>query len=394
MVNSISDAIKYVGVDDHEIDLFESQYIVPDGMAYNSYVILDEKTAVMDTVDANFTDEWLANVKEALDGRDLDYIVVQHIEPDHAGSFGAAVEAFPDAKIVGNAKTFTMLGQFFDGLNIEDRKVVVTEGDTLSLGSHTLQFILAAMIHWPEVMMTYEQSEKVFFSADAFGKFGALDYDDPEGWACEARRYYFGIVGKYGVPVQGLLKKAAGLEIEKILPLHGPVLPMPGDELSYYIDTYNTWSSYEPESHGVFVAYASIHGNTAKAAKKLAEMLEAKGEKVAISDICREDMAECVEDAFRYDRMVICSSSYDGGIFLPMFDFLNHLTVKTYQNRKVFILENGTWAPSAARTAKAIAENWKNVQVLDPVVTIKSTMKESDIPNIEALADAVVEAGK
>ncbi len=394
MVNSISDAIKYVGVDDHDIDLFESQYIVPDGMAYNSYVILDEKTAVMDTVDANFTDEWLANVKEALDGRDLDYIVVQHIEPDHSGSFGAAVEAFPNAKIVGNAKTFTMLGQFFDELNIEDRKVVVTEGDTLSLGSHTLQFILAAMIHWPEVMMTYEQSEKVFFSADAFGKFGALDYDDPEGWACEARRYYFGIVGKYGVPVQGLLKKVAGLEIEKILSLHGPVLPMPGDELSYYIDTYNTWSSYEPESHGVFVAYASIHGNTAKAAKKLAEMLEAKGEKVAISDICREDMAECVEDAFRYDRMVICSSSYDGGIFLPMFDFLNHLTVKTYQNRKVFIMENGSWAPSAARTAKGIIEGWKNVTLLDPVVTIKSTMKDSDIPNIEALADAIVEAGK
>lgn len=394
MVNSISDAIKYVGVDDHDIDLFESQYIVPDGMAYNSYVILDEKTAVMDTVDANFTDEWLANVKEALDGRDLDYIVVQHMEPDHAGSFGTAVEAFPNAKIVGNAKTFTFISQFFEGLDIEDRKVVVTEGDTLSLGSHTLQFILAAMIHWPEVMMTYEQSEKVFFSADAFGKFGALDYDDPEGWACEARRYYFGIVGKYGVPVQGLLKKAAGLEIEKILPLHGPVLPMPGDELSYYIDTYNTWSSYEPESHGVFVAYASIHGNTAKAAKKLAEMLEAKGEKVAISDICREDMAECVEDAFRYDRMVICSSSYDGGIFLPMFDFLNHLTVKTYQNRKVFIMENGSWAPSAARTAKGIIEGWKNVTLLDPVVTIKSTMKDSDIPNIEALADAIVEAGK
>lgn len=394
MVTNISDAIKYVGVDDHDIDLFESQYIVPDGMAYNSYVIIDDKTAVMDTVDATKTDEWIANVKEALGERDLDYIVVQHIEPDHSGSFAAAVEAFPNAKIVGNAKTFTMLGQFFDGLDIEDKKVVVTEGDTLSLGTHTLQFILAPMIHWPEVMMSYEQSEKVFFSADAFGKFGALDFDDPEGWACEARRYYFGIVGKYGVPVQTLLKKAAGLEIEKILPLHGPVLPMPGDELSYYIDTYNTWSSYEAETHGVFVAYASIHGNTAKAAKKLAEMLEAKGEKVAISDICREDMAECVEDAFRYDRMVICSSSYDGGIFLPMFDFLNHLTVKTYQNRKVFILENGSWAPSAARTAKGIIEGWKNVTLLDPVVTIKSTMKDSDIPNIEALAEAIVEAGK
>lgn len=394
MVTNISDAIKYVGVDDHELDLFEGQYIVPDGMAYNSYVIIDEKTAVMDTVDANFADEWVSNVKTALDGRDLDYIVVQHIEPDHSGSFKVAIDSFPNAKIVGNAKTFTMLGQFFDGLDIEDRKVVVTEGDTLSLGTHELTFILAAMIHWPEVMMTYEKSEKVFFSADAFGKFGALDYDDPEGWACEARRYYFGIVGKYGVPVQGLLKKAAALDIEKILPLHGPVLPMPGDELSYYIDTYNTWSSYEPETHGVFVAYASIHGNTAKAAEKLAEMLEARGEKVAISDICREDMAECVEDAFRYDRMVICSSSYDGGIFLPMHDFLNHLTVKTYQNRKVFIMENGSWAPSAARTAKGIIEGWKNVTLLDPVVTIKSTMKDSDIPNIEALADAIVEAGK
>lgn len=394
MVTNISDAIKYVGVDDHELDLFEGQYNVPDGMAYNSYVIIDEKTAVMDTVDANFADEWVSNVKTALAGRDLDYIVVQHIEPDHAGSFKVAIDSFPNAKIVGNAKTFTMLGQFFDGLDIEDRKVVVTEGDTLSLGTHELTFILAAMIHWPEVMMTYEKSEKVFFSADAFGKFGALDYDDPEGWACEARRYYFGIVGKYGVPVQGLLKKAAALDIEKILPLHGPVLPMPGDELSYYIDTYNTWSSYEPETHGVFVAYASIHGNTAKAAEKLAEMLEARGEKVAISDICREDMAECVEDAFRYDRMVICSSSYDGGIFLPMYDFLNHLTVKTYQNRKVFIMENGSWAPSAARTAKGIIEGWKNVTLLDPVVTIKSTMKDSDIPNIEALADAIVEAGK
>ncbi|MCR5226694.1 MAG: FprA family A-type flavoprotein [Eubacterium sp.] len=394
MVTNISDAIKYVGVDDHEIDLFEGQYIVPDGMAYNSYVILDEKTAVMDTVDGNFTDEWIANVKEALSGRDLDYIVVQHMEPDHSGSFGKAIEVFPNAKIVGNAKTFVFIGQFFDGLDIEDRKVVVTEGDTLSLGTHELSFVLAPMIHWPEVMMTYEKSEKVFFSADAFGKFGALDFDDPEGWACEARRYYFGIVGKYGVPVQGLLKKAAGLDIQKILPLHGPVLPMPGDDLSYYIDTYNTWSSYEPETHGVFVAYASIHGNTAKAAKMLAEMLEAKGEKVAISDICREDMAECVEDAFRYDRMVICASSYDGGIFLPMHDFLNHLTVKTYQNRKVFVMENGSWAPSAARTAKGIIEGWKNVTLLDPVVTIKSTMKDSDIPNIEALADAIVEAGK
>lgn len=394
MVTSVSDAIKYVGVDDHDIDLFESQYDVPEGMSYNSYVILDEKTALMDSVDATKTDEWIANVKEALGDRKLDFIVIQHMEPDHSGSFGVIVDTFPEAKVVATTKAFQLMGQFFEGLDLGERAIEVKEGDTISLGTHTLQFIMAPMIHWPEVMMTYEQSENILFSADAFGKFGALDFDDPEGWACEARRYYFGIVGKYGSMVQTLLKKAAGLDIQKILPLHGPVLPMPGDEIGYYIDTYNTWSSYEPETHGVFVAYASIHGNTAKAAKKLAEMLEARGEKVAISDICREDMAECVEDAFRYDRMVICAASYDAGVFLPMHDFLNHLTVKTYQNRKLFILENGSWAPSAARTVKGIAEGWKNVEVLEPVVTIKSTMKDSDIPNIEALAEAVVAAGK
>ena len=393
MINNVTDSIIYVGVDDRDIDLFEGQYIVPEGISYNSYVVLDEKTAVFDTVDAHKTDEWLANVKEALNGRALDYIIVQHIEPDHSGSLAAAIEAFPNAQIVGNAKTFQLLPQFFD-VDIENRKIVVKEGDELSIGSHTFTFYLAPMVHWPEVMMTYEKSEKVFFSADGFGKFGALDFDDPEGWACEARRYYFGIVGKYGMPVQTLLKKAGALDIEKILPLHGPVLPMPGDELSYYINTYNTWSSYEPETHGVFVAYASIHGNTAKAAEKLAEMLEAKGEKVAIADLCREDMAECVEDAFRYDRMVLCASSYDAGVFLPMHDFLTHLTYKTYQNRKVALLENGTWGPTAAKTMKGIIENWKNVEILDPVVTIKTTMKESDIPNIEALADAVVAAGK
>ena len=393
MINNVTDSIIYVGVDDRDIDLFEGQYIVPEGISYNSYVVLDEKTAVFDTVDAHKTDEWLANVKEALNGRSLDYIIVQHIEPDHSGSLAAAIEAFPNAKIVGNAKTFQLLPQFFD-VDIENRKIVVKEGDELSIGLHTFTFYMAPMVHWPEVMMTYEKSEKVFFSADGFGKFGALDFDDPEGWACEARRYYFGIVGKYGMPVQTLLKKAGALDIEKILPLHGPVLPMPGDELSYYINTYNTWSSYEPETHGVFVAYASIHGNTAKAAEKLAEMLEAKGEKVAIADLCREDMAECVEDAFRYDRMVLCASSYDAGVFLPMHDFLTHLTYKTYQNRKVALLENGTWGPTAAKTMKGIIENWKNVEILDPVVTIKTTMKESDIPNIEALADAVVAAGK
>ncbi len=394
MVSNVTDSIKYIGVNDRDIDLFESQYIVPEGISYNSYVILDEKTAVMDTVDAHKTDEWLGNLKEALGGRTLDYIVVQHIEPDHSGSLLAAINAFPNAKIVATAKAFQMIPQFFDEIDIADRQIAVKEGDTLELGQHKLNFILAPMIHWPEVMMSYDSYEKVFFSADAFGKFGALDFDDSEGWACEARRYYFGIVGKYGVPVQTLLKKAAGLEIEKILPLHGPVLPMPGDELSYYINTYNTWSSYEPETHGVFVAYASIHGNTAKAAKKIAELLEAKGEKVAISDICREDMAECVEDAFRYDRMILCAASYDAGVFLPMHDFLTHLSVKTYQNRKLAILENGSWAPSAARTIKSIVEGWKDIEIVGPTVTIKSSMKESDLPAIQELVDAVVEAGK
>ena len=393
MVTSITDSIKYVGVDDRDIDLFESQYDVPEGVSYNSYVVLDDKTAVFDTVDAHKTDEWLANVKEALGDRKLDYIIVQHIEPDHSGSFMAAIEAFPEAQIVGNAKTFSMLLQFFD-VDFESRKVEVKEGDTLSIGSHTFKFVMAPMVHWPEVMMTYEESEKILFSADAFGKFGALDFDDPEGWACEARRYYFGIVGKYGMTVQAVLKKLAGVELERILPLHGPALPMPGTELSYYLDTYNTWSSYQPETHGVFVAYASIHGNTGKAAKKIAEMLEAKGEKVAISDLCREDMAECVEDAFRYDRMVLCAASYDAGVFLPMHDFLTHLTYKTYQNRKVAILENGSWGPTAAKTIKGLLEPMKNVEVIEPVVTIRSTMKESDMPNIEKLVEAVVEAGK
>lgn len=390
----VTESIKYIGVDDRDIDLFESQYIVPEGMSYNSYLILDDKTAVMDTVDAHKTDEWLANLKEGLAGRKLDYIVVQHVEPDHSGSLLAAMQEFPDAKIVATAKALQMIPQFFEDIDIESRQIAVKEGDTLELGNHTLNFIMAPMIHWPEVMMSYDSYDKVLFSADGFGKFGALDFDDPEGWACEARRYYFGIVGKYGASVQALLKKASNLDIEKILPLHGPVLPMPGTELSYYLDTYNTWSSYEPETHGVFVAYASIHGNTAKAAEKIAELLEKKGEKVAISDLCREDMAECVEDAFRYDRMILCASSYDAGVFLPMHDFLTHLSAKTYQNRKIAILENGSWAPSAARTIKSIIEGWKNIQVIDPTVTIRSTMKSADLPAIEELVDAVVEAGK
>ncbi|MBO6166364.1 MAG: FprA family A-type flavoprotein [Eubacterium sp.] len=389
---NISDSIRYIGVDDLELDLFEGQYIIPEGMAYNSYLILDEKTAVMDTVDADKTEEYMANLSAALGGRALDYIVVQHLEPDHSGSLKAVLDAYPDAKVVGTAKTFQMMPQFFD-YDLGDRAVTVKEGDTLSLGSHTLNFILAPMIHWPEVMMTYESSEKVFFSADAFGKFGAICKEDEndEGWACEARRYYFGIVGKYGMPVQGLLKKAAALDIQTIAPLHGPVLK---EDLEYYLNTYNTWSSYQAEDKGVFVAYASIHGNTEVAAKKLAEMLEAKGEKVAISDLCREDIAECVEDAFRYDRMVLCASSYDGGVFLPMHDFLTHLTYKTYQNRKVAFVENGSWGPTAARTMKSLVEAMKNITVIDPVVTIKTAVKDADIKNLEALADAVVEAGK
>ena len=391
-MNHITQDILYIGINDYSTDLFESQYIVPEGMAYNSYLILDEKTAVMDTVDADKTEEYMANLSAALGGRALDYIVVQHLEPDHSGSLKAVLDAYPDAKVVGTAKTFQMMPQFFD-YDLGDRAVTVKEGDTLSLGSHTLQFILAPMIHWPEVMMTYESSEKVFFSADAFGKFGAICKEDEndEGWACEARRYYFGIVGKYGMPVQGLLKKAAALDIKTIAPLHGPVLK---EDLEYYLNTYNTWSSYQAEDKGVFVAYASIHGNTAVAAKRLAEMLEAKGEKVAISDLCREDMAECVEDAFRYDRMVLCASSYDGGVFLPMHDFLTHLSYKTYQNRKVAFVENGSWGPTAARTMKSLVEAMKNITVIDPVVTIKTAMKAEDEKNLEALAVAVVEAGK
>ena len=393
MVNKVSDAIRYIGVDDLELDLFESQYIVPEGMAYNSYLILDEKTAVMDTVDSHKTEEFLKNLKEELNGRSLDYIVVQHLEPDHSGSLAATVKAYPDAKIVSNAKTFAMIPQFMEIDLPEEKTVVVKEGDTLSLGSHTLQFILTPMIHWPEVMMTYESSEKVFFSADAFGKFGAICKEDEneEGWACEARRYYFGIVGKYGMPVQNLLKKAASLDIEKICPLHGPVLD---SDLEYYINTYNTWSSYQPEDKGVFIAYASIHGNTAVAAKRLAEILTAMGEKVAISDLCREDMAECVEDAFRYDRMVLCASSYDGGVFLPMHDFLTHLSYKTYQNRAVAFVENGSWGPTAARTMKSLVEPMKNITIIDPVVTIKSSMKEADVSKLEELAMAVVAAAR
>ena len=382
-----SDFVKYIGVDDTTIDLFESQYVVPKGVSYNSYVILDDKVALMDTVDKRGMEQWEKNLTAALDGRAVDYLIIQHLEPDHAGSIARLVELYPEVTLVGNAKTFQMLPQFID-LPLEGHTLTVKEGDTLSLGSHTLTFVMAPMVHWPEVMVTYESSEKILFSADGFGKFGALSLTENEDWACEARRYYFNIVGKYGIPVQTLLKKAAGLDIATICPLHGPILT---ENLGYYLDLYNTWSSYEPESKGILIAYASIHGNTGKAAEKLAEILRSKGaEKVVVSDLAREDMAEVIEDAFRYDRMIVAAASYDGGVFPCMQDFLHHLQSKAYQNRKVGIVENGSWGPTAARTMKAILEPMKNITIVDPVVTIKSTLKESDIPNLEALADAML----
>ena len=383
---TISDAVKYIGVDDKTIDLFESQYVVPEGVSYNSYLILDEKVALMDTVDARGMKEWEQNLLEALDGRKVDYLVISHLEPDHAGSIGRLVELFPEVTLVGNAKTFAMLPQFFD-FPLEGHTLTVAEGESLSLGVHTLHFYMAPMVHWPEVMVTYESSEKILFSADGFGKFGALDAEDAEGWACEARRYYFNIVGKYGAPVQALLKKAAGLDIATICPLHGPILT---ENLGYYIGLYDTWSSYKPENTGVLVAYASIHGNTAAAAEKFGEMLRAKGvEKVVVSDLAREDMAEVIEDAFRYDRMVLAAASYDGGVFPCMQDFLHHLQSKAYQNRTVGIIENGSWGPTAGRTMKGILESMKNVEIVEPMVTIKSVMKESDLPAMEALADVI-----
>ncbi len=385
MNHSITNSVIYIGTDDRDIDLFESQYIVPNGVSYNSYLIKDEKCAVMDSVDGRKTDEWLANLDAALEGRTPDYMVIQHMEPDHSGSVAAIAEKYPDMKLVGNAKTFVMMSQFFD-FDLENRKVVVKEGDTLELGTHTLSFVMAPMVHWPEVMVSYDSADKILFSADAFGKFGALDTD--EDWACEARRYYFNIVGKYGVQVQGLLKKAAALDIAVICPLHGPVLT---ENLGYYIDKYNTWSSYTPEDKGILVAYASIHGNTAAAAKKFAKMLEEKGaEKVAVTDLSRDDMAEAVEDAFRYDRMVLAASSYDAGVFPCMENFLLTLKHKNYQNRKVGIIENGTWAPTAARAMKEIIGTMKNITLCENSVTIKSALKDSNLEAMEALADELL----
>ncbi len=379
----ISENIKYIGASVYDLDLFESQYIIPNGMAYNSYVILDEKIAVMDTVDAIVSEQWLANLKEELGSREPDYLVVQHLEPDHSANIQTLCELYPDIQIVCSAKAKAMMPQFAD-INM-DNVMTVAEGDTLELGTHTLSFIMAPMIHWPEVMVSYESSEKVLFSADAFGKFGAIDAD--EGWSCEARRYYFNIVGKYGAPVQTLLKKASGLEIDTICPLHGPVLT---DTIPQVLDLYNTWSSYEPEDEGVFIAYASIHGNTAKAAEKMKEILESKGcPRVAIADLSRDDIAECVEDSFRHSTLLCMASSYDGGVFAPMADFIHHLKSKAFQNRKVAFVENASWAPSAARTMKAEFEQMKNITFVGDTVTIKTTVKDSDIAALENLAEQI-----
>lgn len=382
----ISDSIKYIGADDTTLDLFESQYIVPNGVSYNSYIIMDEKIAVMDTVDQRKTDEWFDNLNKALDGKTPDYLVVSHLEPDHAANIQNFVEKYPTAKLVLSMKAKAMMPQFFEIDNLDDICITVKEGDTLELGEHKLTFIMAPMVHWPEVMVEYEEKEKILFSADGFGKFGALSAD--EDWACEARRYYFNIVGKYGAPVQTFLKKAANLDIKTICPLHGPILK---ENLGYYIDKYNTWSSYQPEDEGVLVAYASIHGNTEKAAKLIAKTLEEKGApKVAITDLTRDDMAEAIEDAFRYSKLIIAASSYDGGVFPPMEDFLNRLSHKAYQNRTVGLVENGSWAPCAARAMKGFVENMKNITICDNTVTIKSTLKDADMDSVSALVDEIL----
>ena len=382
---TITDNILYIGADDKDIRLFESQYEVPNGMAYNSYFIKDEKNVVLDTIDRKVTDTWLENLEKALEGETVDYLVVSHLEPDHAYNIGLLVEKYPDMKIIGNTITFNMLPNFFD-IDLTDKKIVVKEGDTINIGKHTLQFFMAPMVHWPEVMATYEQTEKILFSADGFGKFGTLD--TKEDWDCEARRYYFGIVGKYGAQVQALLKKASTLDIKMICPLHGPILK---ENLGHYIEKYDIWSSYQPEDDGVFIACASIYGNTFKAAEKLKEMLEEKGaKKVVLTDLAREDMAEAVEDAFRYDKIILAASSYNAGVFVPMQQFLMKLKERNYQNRKIGVIENGSWAPSAAKTMKSILQEMKDITIIEPSVTIPSTMKQETIIQMEKLAESIL----
>ncbi len=384
---TITNDIRYIGVDDHEVDLFEGLYDVPNGMAYNSYVIMDEKITVMDTVDQHFGGAWMDNLEKALGGKTPAYLVVQHMEPDHSANIKLFAEKFPEAQIVSSEKAFVMMNQFY-GSDYADRRVVVGEGSKLDLGKHVLNFVTAPMVHWPEVILTYDSTDKVLFSADAFGKFGALDYDDPEGWACEARRYYFGIVGKYGAQVQTVLKKAAGLDIKMILPLHGPILT---ENLGYYLDTYSTWSSYGVESEGVAICYTSVYGNTKKAALLLAEKLRELGcPKVAVSDLARDDMAEAVEDAFRYGKIVLATTTYNNELFPFMRDFIEHLTERNYQNRTIGIIENGTWAPTAAKNIKAMFGKSKNITFTNTTVTIHSALNDESTAQIEALAKELV----
>lgn len=379
---NIAENIYYIGADDKEIRLFESQYEVPNGMAYNSYLIKDEKNVVFDTIDRNVTDIWLENLEKALKGEKVDYLVVSHLEPDHAYNIGLLAKKYPDMKIIGNQMTFNMLPNFF-AIDLSQRKIEVKEADTINIGKHTLQFFMAPMVHWPEVMVTYEQTEKILFSADGFGKFGTLDTQ--EDWDCEARRYYFGIVGKYGVQVQALLKKAATLDIQTICPLHGPILK---ENLNHYIEKYNIWSSYQPEDEGILIACASIYGNTLEVAKKLKQMLEEKGaKKVVLTDLVKEDMAEAIEDAFRYDKVVLAASSYNAGVFVPMDQFLHKLKERNYQNRKVAIIENGSWAPSAGKTMKSWLQEMKDITLIEPTITVKSTMKQDTIDQLQKLVN-------
>lgn len=386
MDKNVTKTIKYIGVDDLDLDLFESQYIIPNGISYNSYLIIDEKVAIMDTVDARKYEEWHENLHEALGDRSPDYLVVQHMEPDHAGGMAAIMAEFPAMMIVASARAVQMMPQFFEECNFEGRTIAVKEGDTLSLGAHTLHFAMAPMVHWPEVMVSYDSTDKVLFSADAFGKFGALSHE--EDWACEARRYYFNICGKYGVPVQTLMKKLAALDVEIICPLHGPIL---SENLGYYIGLYDTWSRYEVESEGVFIAFASIHGGTAAVAHKLAEILRTRGVKrVSVADLSRDDMAEAVEDAFRVGTLVVAAASYDSDVFPPMRDFLHHLQMKSYQRRRVAIIENGSWAPTAGRIMRGMLEQMKDIEIVEPMVTIRSRMKQADLPALETLADALL----
>lgn len=385
----IAPGIQYIGADDKELDLFEGQYAIPEGISYNSYLIIDEKVAILDTIDARKTIDWMENLKGALKDRKPDYLIVSHMEPDHSSNVKLMLDTYPNIKVVASAQAFKMITRFFGVALPAERTIVVKDGSTLSLGEHTLQFFTAAMVHWPEVIVEYEQKEGILFSADAFGKFGALSYEDPDGWACEARRYYFNICGKYGVQVQALLKKLANVEIKKICPLHGPVLE---ENLDYYLNLYNTWSSYQPEEEGVFIAYCSLHGNTEEAALKLASIINSDSDvKVSTADLRRDDMAEAIEDAFRYDRLVLAAPTYDGGVMPVMEDFIHHLQIKNYQNRKVAFIENGSWAPMSGKKMREAMSALKNIEIVEPVVTVESTVKPETVEALKVLAAKLIE---